>query len=132
MSAQEFHVKMTGGWYLWYTHESFLQNYMAIQLFNNKHNCVYVDASPKKIREYSATARKKQPMNPQQRFDIVCWLKTEKRVKAIIEIVSGYEKARKSGDSPRFCEIVLFPYCRAPVVAVVGFRVACRVAATRR
>ena len=86
VSAQKFHVKMTGGWYLWYTHESFLQNYMAIQLFKKTGHCIYVDASPKKIRESSATVSNKQPMNPRQRFDLVCWLKSEDRVKSIIEI----------------------------------------------
>ena len=33
--------------------------------------------------------------------------------------VSGYEKARKLGDSPRFGVIVFFPYCCAPIVGIL-------------
>ena len=95
MEAQEFHIEMTGGQYLWYSHESFLQNFIAIELSKVAGCCIYVDPSPKKIREASAFASKNPParLNLKQRFDLVCWLKTEDRVKAIIEIKVSSEKA---------------------------------------
>lgn len=91
-NAQEFHIEMTGGQYLWYSHESFLQNFIAREMFNNTEHCVYVDPSPKKIRESTASASKKPPKNLQQRFDLVFWLKSEDRVKAIVEIKRAWGK----------------------------------------
>lgn len=92
MSAQEFHIEMTGGQYLWYSHESFLQNFIAVRLFETTDHCVYVDPSPKKIRESSASASRKPPKSLRQRFDLVFWLKSEDRVKAIVEIKATWGK----------------------------------------
>lgn len=87
-AAQKFHIKMTDGTYLWYSHESFLQNFIAMEMFKNKKmgHPVYIDASPKKIREALYSPDKKEPKN--QRFDLVFWLKDkyDPRVKAIVEI----------------------------------------------
>ena len=97
--AQEFHIEMTGGQYLWYSHESFLQNFVAMQISKNAGNCVYIDPTPKKIRDASANAIGRPPLdlNLKQRFDLVCWLKVEDRVKAIVEIKvsSGKEAVLK-------------------------------------
>ena len=95
VAAQEFHIEMTEGHYLWYSHESFLQNFIAIKMFKNKKKAghyVYVDPSPKKIRASSASASKKPPKNLQQRFDLVFWLKTDDEVKAIAEIKRAWGK----------------------------------------
>ena len=59
VAAQRFHIDMTGGQYLWESHESFLQNFIAFQFakfdskgkFKRNGYCVYIDSSPKKIRE---------------------------------------------------------------------------------
>ena len=87
-AAQEFHIEMTDGAYLWYSHESFLQNFIAIEMFKNKKmgHWVYIDASPKKIRESSDSASEEDEEDSRQRFDLVFWLKSEDRVKAIVEI----------------------------------------------
>lgn len=91
-NAQEFHIEMTGGLYLPYSHESFLQNFIAMEMFNSTENCVYVDPSPKKIREWLDSPAKKGPKNLRQRFDLVFWLKEEDRVKAIVEIKRAWGK----------------------------------------
>lgn len=56
------------------------------KMFKNKKmgHWVYIDASPKKIREALDSPGKKEPKN--QRFDLVFWFKSEDRVKAIVEI----------------------------------------------
>ena len=96
VAAWDFHYAMTGGAYLHYTHESFLQNYIAVQLFKKEGFYVYVDPSPKKIRNDSkpGVIAKKPPknLNLKQRFDLVIWLKTEDRVKAIIEVKRAWSK----------------------------------------
>ena len=91
-AAQKFHIDMTEGAYLWYSHESFLQNFIAREMFEKTGHCVYVDPSPKKIREWAASASKKPPKNLQQRFDLVFWLKTDEEVKAIVEIKRAWGK----------------------------------------
>lgn len=84
--AQIFHMKMTDGTYLWESHESFLQNYVAVQLYNNKRYCVNIDYSPKKIRAKGATKSPITKMD-KSRFDLVCWMKSNRtKVKAIIEV----------------------------------------------
>ena len=84
--AQAFHIKMTGGSYLWESHESFLQNYIAIQLFASKGYCVNIDCSPKRIRVKGATKSRQTEMD-KKRFDLVCWMKSNRtKLKAIIEI----------------------------------------------
>ena len=93
VSAQKFHIKMTGGQYVWYSHESFLQNYIAIQLFKKTDHCVYIDPSPKKIRESSVSASRKPPKVIGQRFDLVFWAKTGDKVKAILEIKETWERS---------------------------------------
>ena len=95
IAAQKFHIEMTGGQYLWYSHESFLQNFIAREMFMNKDmgHCVYVDPSPKKIREWLDSPSNKGPKNLRQRFDLVFWFKSGKnRVKAIVEIKRAWEK----------------------------------------
>lgn len=86
--AQEFHKKMADGPYLSYSHESFLQNFIAMNMFKNTGHYVFVDPSPKKILEWYPSAGKKPPknLNLRERFDLVFWLKSEDRVKAIVEI----------------------------------------------
>ena len=91
-AAQKFHIDMTEGAYLGYSHESFLQNFIAMKMFEKTGHCVYVDPSPKKIRESAASASKKPPKNLQQRFDLVFWLKTDEEVKAIVEIKRAWGK----------------------------------------
>ena len=92
-AAQKFHIEMTEGAYLSYSHESFLQNFIAIEMFNNTGHYVYVDPSPKKIREWLDSPAKKGPKNLRQRFDLVFWFKSgEVRVKAIVEIKATWEK----------------------------------------
>jgi len=93
-AAQKFHIKMTEGAYLWYSHESFLQNFIAMNMFRNKKmgHCVYVDPSPKKIREGLDAPGKKGPKNLRQRFDLVFWRKSRNEVKAIVEIKVNSEK----------------------------------------
>ena len=77
-SAQRFHIKMTSGDYLSYSHESYLQNYIAINIFRNKGFYIYIDPSPKKIREASDSISKRPPNNISQRFDLVFWHKAKK------------------------------------------------------
>ena len=94
-NAQKFHIEMTGGEYLWYSHESFLQNFIAIKMFKNKKKAgyyVYVDASPKKIRESSDSASEEDEKDSRQRFDLVFWFKSKNEVKAIVEIKRAWEK----------------------------------------
>ena len=112
VSAQRFHFKMTDGYYLWYSHESYLQNYIAIEMFKKTGFFVSVDASPKKIREDADSTSKRPPSNIAQRFDLVFWHKTRNRLKAIVEIkrtsnqnkiikdvekLSGYLKKKDAG-----------------------------------
>ena len=107
VAAQEFHIEMTGGLYLPYSHESFLQNFIAIEMFENKKKAghsVYVDASPKKIWEGAASAGKKPPKNLLQRFDLVFWLKSEDRVKAIVEIKETWGKKPVMDDIDKVSE----------------------------
>ena len=94
-NAQKFHIEMTGGEYLWYSHESFLQNFIAIKMFKNKKKAghyVYVDASPKKIRESSDSASEEDEKDSRQRFDLVFWFKSKNEVKAIVEIKRAWKK----------------------------------------
>ena len=90
-AAQKFHLKMTDGSYLWYSHESFLQNYIAIHMFKKTKRCIYVDPSPKKLRESSENAGRKPPKQLKQRFDLVFWMKASDRVKAILEVKVSWE-----------------------------------------
>lgn len=77
---------MTNGSYLWESHESFLQNYIAVQLFQSHRYCMNIDCSPKRIRSKGATKSRKTKMD-KSRFDLVCWMKSNRtKVKAIIEI----------------------------------------------
>ena len=91
ISAQRFHIEMSG-YYLWYSHESYLQNYIAIEVFENQGFYIYVDASPRKIREGSDSISKRPPSNVAQRFDLVFWHKTQNQLKAIIEIKRAWNQ----------------------------------------
>ena len=95
-AAQKFHIDMTEGAYLGYSHESFLQNFIAIKMFEKTGHCVYIDASPKKIREWTVPASKKPPKY--RRFDLVFWFKSKNKVKAIVEIKRAWEKNSVMGD----------------------------------
>ena len=92
ISAQRFHIKMTSGYYLWYSHESYLQNYVAVEMFRKQGFYIYVDASPKKIREGSDSISKRPPGNIAQRFDLVFWHKTKNQLKAIVEIKRAWNQ----------------------------------------
>jgi len=91
VSAQEFHIEMSG-YYLWYSHESYLQNYIAVKVFGNQGFYTYVDASPKKIREGSDSISKRPPKKIAQRFDLVFWHKTKNQPKAIVEIKRAWNQ----------------------------------------
>ena len=92
ISAQKFHIKMTAGYYLSYSHESYLQNYIAIKIFKNQGFYISVDASPKKIREDSDAISKRPPSKFAQRFDLVFWHKTKNQAKAIVEIKRAWNQ----------------------------------------
>ena len=92
VDAWKFNYKMTGGAYLYYTHESFLQNYIAIKIFKSQRFCIYIDASPRKIRNGSDSTSKKPPSNMAQRFDLVFWHKTKNQAKAIVEIKRAWSQ----------------------------------------
>ena len=92
-SAQQFHIKMTYGNYLGFSHESFLQNFIAMKLFDETQCCVYVDPSKRKIRYWTGNVGR-PPLDMQNRFDIVVWQKTQDtKVKAVIEIKQAWRKA---------------------------------------
>lgn len=96
--AQKFHIAMTGGLYLGYSHESFLQNFIAREMFNNKKpRYVFVDPSPKKIREWYASASEEDEKDARQRFDLVFW-KDEDEVEAIVEIKKAWWKSPVMGE----------------------------------
>ena len=100
VSAQEFHMDMTGGQYLWESHESFLQNYIAFRFakfdakgrFRRNGYCVYIDSSPKKIREGLHKAYSGRTPMKGKRFDLVFWFKSKDEVKAILEIKRAWTK----------------------------------------
>ena len=86
VSASKFHIKMTRGEYLWKSHESFLQNYIAIYLHSEMGNSLSIDYSAKNISRRDASF-KSQSNEKIQRFDLVCWEKEDwHKVKSIIEI----------------------------------------------
>ena len=86
VSASRFHIKMTRGEYLWKSHESFLQNYIAIYLHSKMKYSLSIDYSPKNISRRDSRF-KSQTDEKNQRFDLVCWEKEVRyKVKAIIEI----------------------------------------------
>ncbi|MDE0093476.1 MAG: hypothetical protein OXO49_03120 [Gammaproteobacteria bacterium] len=92
LNAQRFHIDMTGGWYVWYSHESFLQNFIARELASDYR--LNVDLSRKRLR--NAVRPRGRPPNPEslrQRFDLIVWSKTTAKVKAVIEIKIGWSKA---------------------------------------
>lgn len=85
--AQEFHIKMTYGASLAYSHESFLQNFVAIELFRETGHWVNVDPSRHKVQNLlTNVGRKPKPEILRQRFDLIVWPKVNSGVKAIIEI----------------------------------------------
>ena len=85
VSAQKFHIEMAFGYYLKYSNESYLQNYIAIEVFKKHRFPTYIDASPKRIYE--------QPDLPSGiRFDLVFWFKSGYRPKAIFEIKRAWNK----------------------------------------
>ena len=106
VAAQRFHIDMTGGQYLWESHESFLQNYIAFRFakfdsqgrFKRNGYCVYVDPSSQRIREGLAKFyRGKTPMR-RSRFDLVFWFRSKDKVKAVLEIKRAWEKKSIEND----------------------------------
>ena len=90
---------MTDGEYLPYSHESFLQNFIAIELFKKTNHWVYVDPSRRKVREQiTNTGRKPRPESLKQRFDLIVWPKTGYGVKAVLEIKETWGKQPVLGD----------------------------------
>ena len=106
VSAQEFHKDMTGGQYLWESHESFLQNYIAFRFarfdargrFKRNGYCVYIDSSPKRIRKGLYQAHPGRTPRSRKRFDLVFWLKTKDEVKAILEIKCAWVRRYVESD----------------------------------
>ena len=105
-AAQRFHLRMTDGAYLWYSHESYLQNYIAIHMFKQQKYCIYVDPSPKKLQESSENAGKKPSKYPEQRFDLVFWMKSKDKVKAILEVKVSREKSPVIKDIHKISEYI--------------------------
>ena len=82
--AQHFYTEMTGEYYIWHAHESFLQNFIVFKMADEY--CIYIDCSPEKIKkDTTAGGRGKTPMK-NKRFDLVFWKKSEDKVKAVVEI----------------------------------------------
>ena len=79
VSAQEFHKEMAFGYYLDNSHESYLQNYIAIEMFKECSYPVYIDASPKRIFEDNEL-----PGNIL--FDLAFWWKGGEKPRALVEI----------------------------------------------
>ncbi|MXX95007.1 MAG: hypothetical protein F4039_05520 [Gammaproteobacteria bacterium] len=89
--AQEFHMKMTDGWYLSYSHESFLQNFIAFELFKKSKLSVNIDPSGRKVyEEVSPWGRPPGSKRLDQRFDVVVWKKDSSSVKAVIEVKKAW------------------------------------------
>ena len=84
VSAQEFHKKMAWGNYLTYSHESYLQNYIAIKMNDEEHDYpVYIDTTPKKIYDWRS-----DEMPSDIRFDLTFWWKDKfkESPRALVEI----------------------------------------------
>lgn len=113
VSAQEFHIKMAFGYHLQFSNESFLQNYIAIKVFNKHRFPTYIDASPKRIYEQS-------DLPSGIRFDLVYWFKNGYRPRAIIEIKRAWSQTpiiddvqkilnyREENDDPYVAGYVLY------------------------
>lgn len=92
--AQNFHRKMTGGYNLSYSHESFLQNFIAFQLLKLGY-WVNIDPSLVKVREeVQPRGRIPNPKRRRKRYDLIVWRKIFRsaNVKAIIEIKKAWSK----------------------------------------
>lgn len=79
ISAQEFHKEMAFGYYLDNSHESYLQNYIAIEMFKGHGYPVYIDASPKRIFE-------DENLPGNILFDLAFWWKNGEKPRALVEI----------------------------------------------
>ena len=75
-------------------------------MFKGTKRCIYVDPSPKKLRESSENAGRKPPKQLKQRFDLVFWMKTSDRVKAILEVKVSWEKNPVIGDIEKVSEYI--------------------------
>ena len=89
-SARKFQVKMTGLENLRDIHESFYQNFIAIEIHKRAGLPVYVDATPAKLSKSSAIEVSYDEEDARKSFDLVFWHKSkrQRRVKAILEIKS--------------------------------------------
>ena len=87
-SARIFQSKMTGLEYLRDIHESFYQNYIAIEMHKRDKLPVYVDATPVKLSKNADIKVSYDEGDRQKSFDLVFWYKNkrQRRVKAILEI----------------------------------------------
>lgn len=93
-NAQEFHIEMTDGWYLSLSHESFLQNFIAIELCSENEHWVYVDPSRGKVRESLGQAyRGPKPNSLQKRYDLIVLRRDRAGVKAVIEIKEAWRQS---------------------------------------
>ena len=100
VAAQHFHIDMTGGQYLWESHESFLQSYIAFRFarfdsegrFQKGGYRVYIDPSSERVRGSLANSYRGRTPMKRSRFDLVFWLKTRDEVKAVLEIKRAWTK----------------------------------------
>ena len=116
VAAQEFHLAMTGGnQYLWESHESFLQSYIAFRFakfdtegrFDEENGyCVYFDASPKKIRQGLENAYPGKTPMKRSRFDLVIWSRKRDEVKAILEVKRAWMKTPIEDDIKKVTEFL--------------------------
>ncbi len=101
---------MTDREYLWKSHESFLQNYIAIYLFRKLNCYVNVDYSGKNIGKYD-TGFDSQKEYSRRRFDLVCWRegpgKRKRTVNSIIEIKTWRPPADVVKDVRKISEYLL-------------------------
>ena len=106
-AAQSEYEDMTG-WWLSHGPESFLMCTIANKVTKKGGFWVFVDASPKKIREEreDGPPRGRPPKNLAQRFDIVVWAKASNDVRAIIEIKRAWSIANLRGDRRKIAEFM--------------------------
>jgi len=93
-AAQSDYENMTG-WWLSHGPESFLMCAIANQVTKKGGFWVFVEASPKKIREErdDGPPRGRPSKSLGQRFDIVVWTKASSDVRAIIEVKRAWSIA---------------------------------------
>ena len=134
VSAQEFHIEMTGGQYLWESHESFLQNYIAFRFakfdakgrFRRNGYCVYIDSSPRRIRKGLRNAYPGKTPKSRNRFDLVFWFKSKDEVKAILEIKRAWMKSPIESDIEKVTDFLSKAMARNIAAGYVLYYTDCR------